>query len=383
MRVMRRSRLGAIFLSLFALSATAGAVVTACSGTDATGERPTGGGSGSNGGSGGSDTGTTTGGAGGSTGGVGGSGGSGGTGVIDPGKAGMPDAGPMTCGGDKYQAEQRPLDMYVMFDDSGSMIPWWISATQAFVQFLNAPESIGIGVGLQFFGTSCDVATYATPRVPIAVLPGNAQALQAAFPIFPIESTPTEPALRGAINHARSWQMAHADHKVVVLLVTDGEPTECNSTVPSVTQVAAEGFGVAPSIPTYVLGLGLSLTNLHSIAMAGGTNQAFIVDPNSGTALAAAMNQIRGSALPCDYALPKNTTDTKKVNIDFTPQGGMATRLIYVGDAASCDPVKGGWYYDNPQMPSRLIVCKQTCEAFKKDPNGRVDVVLGCDIVIK
>ena len=119
------------------------------------------------------------------------------------------------------------------------------------------------------------------------------------------------------------------------------------------TQVAAEGFGGTPSIPTYVLGLGLSLTNLHSIAMAGGTSQAFIVDPNSGTALAQAMNQIRGAALPCDYALPKNTTDPRKVNIDFTPQGGMPTRLVHVGAAANCDPVKGGWYYDNPQMPSR------------------------------
>jgi CubicO group peptidase (beta-lactamase class C family) len=198
-----------------------------------------------------------------------------------------------------------------------------------------------------------------------------------------LEATPTDPALRGAMNYARTWAMAHPDHKVVVLLVTDGEPNECNSTLQSVTQVAADGFGGTPSIPTYVLGLGLSLTNLHTIAMAGGTGQAFIVDPNSGSALAAAMNQIRGSALPCDYALPKNTTDPKKVNIDFTPQGGMTTRLIYVGDAASCDPVKGGWYYDNPQMPSRLIVCPQTCDMFKKDPNGRVDVVLGCDIVIK
>ena len=379
---MRNKALYPVFLSFLGVCAASGAVTTACSSADEGTSRGAAGKSGSSGkGSGGSDVGTGgAGGAGGSTGGSGGSGGSGA--VIDPGKGAM-DAGPMTCGGDKYIAEQRPLDMYVMFDDSGSMIPWWISATQAFTQFLNAPESVGLGVGLQFFGTSCDVGFYATPKVPIAVLPGNAQPITAAFPILPVESTPTDPALRGAIQYARTWQTAHADHKVVVLLVTDGEPTECASTVPGVTQVAAEGFGGTPSIPTYVLGLGLSLTNLHSIAMAGGTNQAFIVDPNSGAALAAAMNQIRGSALPCDYALPKNTTDPRKVNVDFTPQGGMTTRLIHVGATANCDPVKGGWYYDNPQMPSRIIVCSQTCDAFKKDPSGRVDIVLGCDIVIK
>jgi hypothetical protein len=387
MSAMRKHSPSTIGLFLFAAWATLGVAVTSCSSADE-GTRPSNGKTGSGGkGSGGSASTTTTGSGGSdSTGGTGGSGGVGGSGggggVIDPGK-GKTDAGPMTCGGDKYHAEQRPLDMYVMFDDSGSMIPWWASVTQAFTQFLNAPESTGIGVGLQFFGTSCDVATYATPKVPIAVLPGNAQPITAAFPILPFETTPTDPALRGAVQYARTWQTGHADHKVVVLLVTDGEPNECSSTLASVTQIAADGFGGNPSIPTYVLGLGLSLTNLHQIAMAGGTNQAFIVDPNSGTALAQAMNQIRGSALPCDYALPKNTTDPRKVNVDFTPNGGTTTRLVYVGDAASCDPVKGGWYYDNAQMPSRIIVCSQTCDTFRKDPNGRVDIVLGCDIVIK
>lgn len=374
-----------VLASFLGITAAFGVTIAACSSADeGVGSGRTGSGGKGSGGNGGSDIGS--GGAGGS--GAGGIGGSGGTiggsgGVIDPGKGGMSDGGPMTCGGDKYVAEKRPLDIYVMFDDSASMLPWWASVTQAFTQFLNAPESAGIGIGLQFFGLSCDVATYATPKVPIATLPGNAAAIQAAFPILPFESTPTEPALKGAIEHARKWQASHADHKVVVLLVTDGEPTECNSTVQTVTQAAQSGFSGTPSIPTYVLGLGLSLTNLHTIAMAGGTNQAFIVDPNSGSALSQAMNQIRGNALPCDYALPKNTTDPKKVNVDFTPQGGTTTRLLYVGDAAGCDPVKGGWYYDNAQMPSRIVVCSQTCDAFKKDPSGRVDVVLGCGTVIK
>ncbi|MET0592511.1 MAG: vWA domain-containing protein [Polyangiaceae bacterium] len=376
---MRNHRLPIVLASFLGITAAFGVTVAACSSADeGVGAGRTGSGGKGSGGKGGSDIGS------GGAGGIGGSGGAigGSGGVIDPGKGAM-DAGPMTCGGDKYVAEKRPLDIYVMFDDSASMLPWWGSVTQAFTQFLNAPESAGIGVGLQFFGLSCDVATYATPKVPIAVLPGNAAAIQAAFPILPLESTPTEPALKGALQHARTWQTSHADHKVVVLLVTDGEPTECNSTIQTVTQAAASGFSGAPSIPTYVLGLGLSLTNLHTIAMAGGTNQAFIVDPNSGSALSQAMNQIRGNALPCDYALPKNTTDPKKVNVDFTPQGGTTTRLLYVGDAAGCDPVKGGWYYDNAQMPSRIIVCSQTCDAFKKDPSGRVDVVLGCGTVIK
>src|SRR5262245_18140783 len=34
------------------------------------------------------------------------------------------------CGGDRYKAEKSQLDIYVMFDDSGSMVPWWLQVTQ-------------------------------------------------------------------------------------------------------------------------------------------------------------------------------------------------------------------------------------------------------------
>src|SRR5262245_61695909 len=116
---MRKQSLSTVCLFLLATCATTGATVIACSSADEGVSRGSGGKSGGNGkgsgGSGGGDNTTGTGGVGGSTGGVGGSGGAGGNGgIIDPGKGAM-DAGPMTCGGDKYHAEQRPLDMYVMF----------------------------------------------------------------------------------------------------------------------------------------------------------------------------------------------------------------------------------------------------------------------------
>src|SRR5262245_11861260 len=139
--------------------------------------------------------------------GFGGSSGKGGVGgIITTGGAsgsGSGGSGP-TCGGDRYDAKPRPLDIYVMFDDSGSMFPWWGSVTQAFNQFINDPKSAGIGIGIQFFGQNCDPGFYAMPKVAIAPLPGQAGAIQAAFPIIPIESTPTEPALTGALQYAKS-----------------------------------------------------------------------------------------------------------------------------------------------------------------------------------
>jgi hypothetical protein len=329
---------------------------------------------------GGAGGGGNVGGFGGST--VGGANGAGGINVgANTGQGGSSGSG-TNCGGDRYKAEKSQLDIYVMFDDSGSMVPWWLQVTDAFAQFLNDPASAGIGVGIQYFGRNCDPAFYATPRVPIAPLPGNVMPIQQSYPIIPIESTPTQPALQGAIMHARDWQNSHPDHKVVVLLTTDGEPTECDSTVAGVSQVAAEGLSGSPSIPTYVLGMGLSLTNLHEIARAGGTGQAFIVDPNSQQALTQAMNAIRGAALPCDYVLPNGgNVDPSKVNIDFTPPGAPPQRLPNVGDASRCSG-SGGWYYDNPQAPTRAIVCPESCSSFNVQTGSQVDVILGCDTIV-
>jgi hypothetical protein len=321
------------------------------------------------------------------------SGGSGTGGLFDPGSGGLGipggggsgNTGPQ-CGGNRYDAQPAQLDIYVMFDDSGSTFIFWPGVVDVFNKFLNDPASAGIGIGLQFFGQEgqCDPGFYATPKVPIAPLPGNITALQQAFPIIPIEATPTLPAMQGAIQHARAWQQQNPTHKVVVLLVTDGLPSDCDSTIPNVAQAAALGLSGSPSIPTFVLGLGLALGDLNQVAQAGGTNQAVIADPSNATALAQAMNQIRGAALPCDYALPSSgNVDARKVNIEFTSEGGGTVTVPNVGDVTRCDASQGGWFYDNVDAPTRVVACPATCSAFKGTVSGSVNVVVGCDTVVR
>src|SRR6185436_16340322 len=90
----------------------------------------------------------------------------------------------------------------------------------------------------------------------IAVLPGNAQRINNSLNSHnPISDTPTQPALQGAIEYARQWKQQHQDHTVVVVLVTDGQPNTCNSTVQAVAQAAANGAGNVPQIPTFVIGV--------------------------------------------------------------------------------------------------------------------------------
>lgn len=91
--------------------------------------------------------------------------------------------------------------------------------------------------------------------------------------------------------------------------------------------------------------------------------------------------------LACEWGIPAppqgQTFDPSKVNVDFTDQGqGTQTTIYHVDNVGACDPVLGGWYYDNPASPTRVIACPATCDMVKAAPQGRVDIAFGCASVV-
>jgi hypothetical protein len=248
---------------------------------------------------------------------------------------------------------------------------------------------------------SCEVGDYASPSVEIASLNGAASALDAAIASqTPSGGTPTGPAIAGAIAHARAWAAApaNADHTVVAVLATDGLPTGCTPTdIESIAGIAASGVAGVPSVPTYVIGVfnasnAGALANLNRIADAGGTNEAFVVDPtqNVEQQFLAAMNAIRRAQLACEYAVPApppgSTQDFGKVNVEFTEPGSSSpTTIAYVGSAGACDATTGGWYYDvdpaTGATPTRIIMCSATCDRFGE--GGAIDIRVGCETVVE
>jgi hypothetical protein len=120
-------------------------------------------------------------------------------------------------------------------------------------------------------------------------------------------------------------------------------------------------------------------------ATAGGTAPAIVLDPTMDFTqrLLSALNQIRGAALACEFAIPPpqmGTLDYGKVNVRASA-GGAPEDLLYVGRADRCDPARGGWYYDvDPAMgkPARVLLCPATCTRVKADPAARVDLLFGC-----
>jgi hypothetical protein len=291
------------------------------------------------------------------------------------------------CATSSARAKASRLYLVFMFDRSGSMAlgDRWASCRSATESFFGANESAGISASLHYFPImglifpNCDVSKYAKPAVPMTTLPNGAFA-QSLAREEPAGSTPTGPALAGAIRYAQDIARGQAKDggKVAVVLVSDGAPEGCGDDLTTVSKIASN---VAQTIPTYVIGVG-EVGNLNAIATAGGTKQAFIVSSNDPTQLQSdfqkAMADVRSSALACDYAIPAAPSgeklDRNKVNV--LQQTGAAKSPI--PHNAECKAGQG-WRYDNPDNPSRIIICEETCTTLRADPTASIDVVFGCE----
>lgn len=289
------------------------------------------------------------------------------------------------CATSSAQAQQVPVYLVFMFDRSGSMgqNSKWTTCKAGLETFFADPKSAGLYASIQFFANlsdECNPAVYASPAVAMTALPSNTFA-STIEQYSPNAGTPTLPAITGALQYAQMMEAQHAGAKVAVVLATDGIPNDCNS---DVNNVAAEAAKYAKTIPTYVIGVGGELTNLDAIAAGGGTQKAFIVSVGNPQQTAVdfqnALNVIRGKSLACEYALPTpppgQTLDINTVNVQFTSSGGQPQTLTYDKDCAS--PGGAGWHYDDANNPTKIEICKATCDQIQADTGGKIDIVTGC-----
>jgi hypothetical protein len=300
-----------------------------------------------------------------------------------------------------------PIDLYFMVDKSTSMsmfdrgqsVTRWNAVSQALKTFINSPKSMGLGAGIGFFPRTdrlgaplCDAADYAFPVVPMGIIPKIVPAISTGISAQTLAAaTPTTPALQGAHIYARTHQ-AQSGRLAAVVIVTDGEPRQCGSTIATTAAVATHASGGNPAIKTYVLGVGPRLSNLNAIAEAGGTGRAYLVESGGEADLNAALDAIRTSALSCAYAIPENgrsTADQKpaKVATRVGPNG----EPIAVGQVSGPDACRdgAGWYYERPPAtgdganqdtgPTRVTLCPASCDTLVKASGSHLDVVVGCE----
>lgn len=297
------------------------------------------------------------------------------------------------------EAESLPVDLYIMMDRSVSMdepagdtgLSRWEAIREAIEAFVTSADAGDIGAGLGFFGKSrggdddvdCDASNYATPEVAIGPLSEvGGDLVQAIEETLPSGYTPTLPALEGALEHARAWAEDHPDRATMVLLVTDGYPTQCSADLGAIANLARSGYQGDPSVRTFVIGLD-GTQNLDGIARAGGTNGAFIVESAEiADSLVDVLLNITSARLSCSFVLPPSPDprleiDRERVQVVYTPEAtGEPEEVPFIESAEACArQSNGGWYYTG----SQIAVCPCTCSRFGA---GRVDVRLGCQPVI-
>jgi hypothetical protein len=340
---------------------------------------------------------------------------SGGTQGTGEGGDGSGTGGGASCASASAEATLAPVYLVFLLDESGSMgdgehgkrAEKWDPVTAALNAFFEDEASAGITASLGLFpldknkttgvadskiGVDCDASAYGAPEVAPTALP-NATLFKAALDKLapPNEwGTPTFPAIVGTLDYAESLLAEDSARKVAVVMVTDGDPTQCTSKDAdknnNITNTAKAAAAKADHIPTYVIGVGKSLKSLDAIALGGGTEKAFIVsadDPlqtpeQTQTQLLEAINQIRGNSISCELPMPSppagKKLDPNKVNVHFAGQGKPDTSLEYGTECTG----SAAWHYDDAAKPTKILLCDDTCKSVKADPMGKLSVEFAC-----
>jgi hypothetical protein len=317
---------------------------------------------------------------------------------------GQGTGGSESCAAATAEAELKPVYLVFLLDESGSMGDGehgdrkqkWDPVTSALKAFFADPASAGITASLTLFPldktpagpadedtpADCNAMVYEPPVVKPTELPDAKSFAAAITKVEPPNEfgTPTLPALTGTISYAESLLAEDDTRKVAIVMVTDGDPVSCAGNTIDATAAAAKT--VADRIPTYVIGVGESLTSLNAIAKGGGTDKAFIVsltDPEkTRTDLLDAVELIRGKSISCELDIPAppagKKLDPDKVNVHYSGASQADTSLKY---GTSC---KGdvAWHYDDATQPTKILLCDETCATVKADSKAKLGVEFAC-----
>jgi hypothetical protein len=309
----------------------------------------------------------------------------------------------------------QPVAIYIMLDQSASMVPLWADALNGIKAFVTDAKSNGTDVALDFFPSffgeagDCDGTGFDQPYIAMGRLPMHAPDITMELDGLPLPTgigTPLEGALNGLAKFCAQFQQTSMGEKCVGVLVTDGEPSGCNGDTSALVDIATQAH--ANGVTTYAVGLtGSDFTFLDQVAMQGGaedcdtTVDTYACDVTGGAGmLVDALAKIRDTVttvtthtvtstmtvetpLPCEWSIPETpptqTFDQEKVNVQLTAPSSGETVLGKVDGEDAC--AEKGWYYDDPKKPERIVACPETCELIEGTAGATVDILLGCKTV--
>jgi len=275
-----------------------------------------------------------------------------------------------------------PADVLIVLDRSESMI-WSLTANatcaagaagcttraEAVVSAIGdvVTENPDIRWGLQLFPATsvgtCSVS--ATPQVGISA--SSAAAIKAELAAFTTSlSTPTAATLTAAVAYLKTV----GDHaNKAILLATDGLPNcpaggdwatdDMTGATRAATAAKQAGF------PVYVVGIGPSVSNLNTLAVAGGTGSYY--PATSITTLNTALRTI-AKVVTTTCRLEANT---------LPPDKDLVT--VYVDKTLVSQDESNGWIFDPTDPTSATIVLTgDYCQSVLAGATAEVQIDFGC-----
>jgi hypothetical protein len=331
-------------------------------------------------------------------------------GSVDGAVNGQPDATPgafpdaASCASTRREADEAlaPVDIIWVVDSSGSMSNEETAVQNALNDFSSFIDQSSIDYHVILIG---DAGSMNVPPP----LGGSAEFLH----------------VNQTISSTNALQMVHATYAqyqaflrpqatLHIVVVTDDEsdwsPSQFNSSIASLTNpglradyvmhaICSEEVAIItppPPLPPVMgpcsggLGTGGAadpgLRYIEMVNDTGGVWRSICTSNWTPIFTAVAQAVSVGIALPCTFDLPDppmgESLDPDRVNFVFTPSGGgNAITVPRVSDQTACGSAPG-WYYDDPAMPTQILVCPATCSVLEGDPNGAVEIEFGCASVV-
>ena len=100
---------------------------------------------------------------------------------------------------------------------------------------------------------------------------------------------------------------------------------------------------------------------------------------------ALAQEVIAEATLSCAFEIPPapegEVFDRDEVNVAFNDGEGGSFEFGRTDSSAQCDGVPDGWFYDDAEDPSEILLCPQTCESVQGLAQASIAVIFGCATV--
>jgi hypothetical protein len=256
--------------------------------------------------------------------------------------------------------------------------------------------------GITYFSDDDICGVSSMPAVPtLPLTPAQVAAIDKSLDgVMPLGGTPIVGGTILAYKYLN--QVAKLTGNKFVVLLTDGTEDCSPSAVQDFLNVQVPA-AVSVNIRTFVIGAPgseIARSFLSQIAYQGGTASSPTCDHGSATPdvgncqfdmtmssnlsmdLAAALKAVSGQALTCEFEVPQGAdADLNAVNVDYTPGNGGAVVPILKDDSAPCDQGADGWQY--AQNDTKIVLCGSICSTVKNDSKAKIDIVLGCQTIVK